>query len=325
MNSSPLNTSFLRSQVCPTCGSDRSVPCVSSQPPAENLDFASLKQGWYGFFRKKVFFTYHRCARCGQLYSPSYFTDDALAELYGSMPDNTAGMRDTYLERTQQGYYSFLKRHCAMRGDYFELGPDVGMLTQFIAAEPGIGKMWLYEPNRVVGPILAEKVKAKAFEIRTEMKDFSAVPNGSLGVCVMVHVLDHLPDVAAVMRVIARKLRPDGYLLIVTHDERSLLARILRERWPAYCLQHPLLFNKRSTAKFLSTCGLEVVETRKSTNYFPATYLLKHLLFALGLGRVAQWNSWACVIPLKLGNIMTVARPQKDAGAGVGAAENISS
>lgn len=319
-----MDSSYLRTCSCPVCGTSKTAPSIASFPPAEELDFPSLKTGWRGFFRKKVFFTYERCTNCGMLYDPVYLTDDALAELYGSMPDNTAGMPETYLERTQQGYYSFLKRHCAMQGDYFELGPDVGLLTQFIAAEPGIGKMWLYEPNRNVGPILAEKVKGKAFEIRTEMKDFSAVPDGSLGVCVMIHVLNHLPDVASIMRGLARKLRPDGRLLIVTHNERSLLARVLRERWPAYCLQHPLLFNKRSTAKFLATCGLKVVETRRSSNYFPATYLLKHLLFALGLGRIAQWNSYACVIPLKLGNIMTVARPQKDAGADAVVAANLS-
>jgi len=203
-----MDSLYLGTCSCPVCGMSKTRQSITSVPPAEELDFPSLKEGWRGFFRKKVFFSYKRCKNCGMLYAPVYLTDDALAELYGSMPDNTAGVPEAYLERTQQGYYTFLKRHCAMQGDYFELGPDVGLLTQFVAADSEISKMWLYEPNRNVAKVLAERIKGKIFEIRTEMKDFSAVPDGSLGVCVMIHVLDHLTDVGPMMRDLARKLRP---------------------------------------------------------------------------------------------------------------------
>jgi SAM-dependent methyltransferase len=224
------------------------------------------------------------------------------------MPDNTGGLSEAYLQKTQQGYVDFLMERDGVGGDYFELGPDVGLLSQVAAGNPNIGKMWLYEPNRSVAAALGERVKAKPFEIRAEMKDFSAVPDGSLGVCVLVHVLDHLPEVTAIMQALARKIRPGGYVLVVTHDERSVLARILRSRWPAFCLQHPLLFNPKSTKMFLGRCGLEVIETRRSTNYFPLTYLAKHLLYALGLEGIARWKWNAFVVPVRLGNIMTVAR-----------------
>lgn len=303
-----------RSTPCPVCGAAKPIPVVASKPPAEALDFDTIKSGWMGFFKKKVFFSYGRCSQCGLLYAPVYLTDSALGELYGSMPDNTGGLSADYLQKTQKGYVDFLMEQKGISGDYFELGPDVGLLTQIIAGDPRIGKMWLYEPNTAVASILADRVKGKAFEIRTEMKDFSAVPDGSLGVCVLIHVLDHLPDVKAVMQALARKLRPGGYLLVVTHDERSLLARAFGSRWPAFCLQHPLLFNRKSTAMFLSGCGLQVIETRKSANYFPLTYLFKHLLYAAGLERIAGWKWNAFVVPLRLGNIMTVAR-RKEAPA----------
>ena len=284
------------------------MPAIASAPAADSLDFASLKQSWFGFFKKKTFFTYHRCARCGQLYCPSYFTDDALAELYGSMPDNTAGLNDTNLVKTQKGYFDLLLRHPVSSGDYFELGPDIGLLTQFAAQRMKGSKLWLYEPNVAVHPQLAGRTAGCAYEIRTEMKDFSAVPDGSIAACVMIHVLDHLPDALAVMSQLARKLRPDGLVLIVTHDERSLLAKMLGPRWPAYCLQHPHLFNRESTRKFLDQCGLEVIETVKTTNYFPIFYLLRHLGYALGFHFVRRWSGNGLVLPVKLGNIATIAR-----------------
>jgi 2-polyprenyl-3-methyl-5-hydroxy-6-metoxy-1,4-benzoquinol methylase len=134
------------------------------------------------------------------------------------------------------------------------------------------------------------------------------VPDGTIGLCAMIHVLDHLPDPLLVVRQLARKLTPDGQMLIVTHDERSGLAHLLGRRWPAYCLQHPQLFNRDSTREFLRRSGLEVIATRKSVNYFPATYLLKHLLYALGLRAVKTWRWNAFTLPLKLGNIITLAR-----------------
>lgn len=284
------------------------MSAIASAPPAEELDFSSLQEGWRGFFRKKIFLTYHRCTNCGQLYSPSYFTDDALAELYGSMPDNTAGLNDAYLVKTQKGYFDLLLRHPIARGDYFELGPDIGLLTQFAAKQMKDSKLWLYEPNVVVHPRLVGRTAGCAYEIRTEMKDFSAVPDGSIAICVMIHVLDHLPDALAAMSQLARKLRPDGLVLIVTHDERSLLAKLLGPRWPAYCLQHPHLFNRESTRKFLDQCGLEVIETVKTINYFPVFYLFRHLCYAMGFHFVRRWSGNSFVLSVKLGNIATIAR-----------------
>ena len=251
------------------------------------------------------------------LYAPVYLTDEALSELYSGMPDNTAGLSPDYLSRTQEGYFNFLREHCSMEGDFFELGPDVGLFTQFAAASPRLGKFWLYEPNRNVHAKLSECVSARTFEIRTEMKDFSAIPDGSLAVCVLIHVLDHLPDVGPVMRELRKKLRADGKMLIVTHDEHSWASLVFGRRWPPFCLQHPLLFSRKTTATFLASAGLEVVETRKSVNYFPITYIIKHVLYASGLKWVSNWNWNALVIPMKLGNIMTVAVPNGSGGAPV--------
>jgi len=275
------------------------------------MAWQDLRESWRGFFKQKIFLTYARCQHCGLLYAPRYFTDAALADLYGHMPDNSAGLAQAQLQRTQLGYFNFLCEHADLAGDYFELGPDIGLFTQFVAARKTAGCLWLYEPNTVVHPELARRAAGPVLHIRPEMTDFSAVPDGSISVCVMIHVLDHLPDARGLLRQLRRKLRDDARVLIVTHDERSLLARMLGPRWPAYCLQHSQLFNRNSTRRFLAECGLRVIETRRSTNYFPASYLLKHLLFAVGLRALAaRIRGDSFVLPLRLGNIMTVARPE---------------
>ena len=299
---------YLSTRACPACSSTHSKPCIRARMPAETLAWHELRDDWTGYFKEKTFFTYARCLNCGLLYNPVNFTEAALNQLYGNMPDNTAGQDMPMLAKTQERYWEFARQQGLPAGDYLELGPDAGLLiSSAIRHLPG-AKLWFYEPNVAVHAELGRRADGHAHEIRTEMKDFSAVPDGTIALGVMIHVLDHLPDPLPVVRQLARKLRPDGRLLVVTHDERSCLARLLGRRWLAFCLQHPQLFNRHSTRDFLRRCDLEVIETRKSVNYFPATYLLKHLLYALGLHAVKTWRWNAFTLPVKLGNIITVAR-----------------
>jgi hypothetical protein len=304
-----VTAAYLRSSGCPVCGTSNFTSVISSSPPAEAADYSLIRSSWLGFFKRKIFFTYQRCLKCGILFTPIYLSDSALSDLYGAMPDNTAGLDKRYLEATQHGYFEFLSKHSSLSGDYFELGPDVGLFTKFVAAEQAVRKLWLYEPNRSVAQGLSLQTNGKPFEIRTEMNDFSAIPDGTLSTCVLIHVLDHLPDVRHVVMALRRKMSPEGRLLIVTHNEHSWPARFFRHRWPAYCLQHPLLFNKTSTSSFLASVGFEVIETRNSVNVFPLTYLIKHFLYAMGITSISDWNWSAFPIALRLGNIMTVAKP----------------
>jgi SAM-dependent methyltransferase len=284
--------------------------------PAESLNWEDLCADWTGYFKEKTFFTYHRCLDCGLLHDAEYLTDRALNELYGQMPNNTAGVDEAALTKAQWGYFHFAVPRGTFPGDFLELGPDIGLLTQFAARATLSGaQLWLYEPNEAVHGILQARTQGRDHQIRGEMEDFSAVPDGTIGLCVLIHVMDHLAHPKEVVSQLARKLRPDGRMLIVTHDERSLLARILGRRWLAFCLQHPQLFNRQSTRRFLQECGLEVIETRKSYNYMPVLYLLKHLLYALGVRSAAGWQAKSFVLPLRLGNIMTVARPAQVASA----------
>ena len=302
---------FLRARACPTCGSTSSKVYIKSEPDGDLESFEQLRSSWWGFFQNKIFFKYSRCDECDQLYSPLYFTDHALADLYSHMPDNTAGIALPHLEKTQEGYFNYLKQFGVIKGDFLEIGPDIGLFTSKIAYESEVGKIWLHEPNINVHEELSRRTNSKSFEISPKMNDFSAIPDTSISLCAMIHVLDHLPDAREFVSGISKKLTPDGRILIVTHDEQSILAKLLKRKWPAFCLQHPHLFNIDTTHKFLLGCGFEVIKTEKSINYFPLTYMLKHLFYALGFKNIARWNTHAFIVPLKLGNIITLARLKK--------------
>jgi hypothetical protein len=301
------NPTYLVSRACPTCGASSSVQETSSRPPGEDESFSALEKSWFGFFKTKIFFSYNRCSNCELLYSPVYFSDEALQELYRQMPDNTAGVSEGNLRRTQNRYLKELGPEFEVEGDYLELGPDIGLLTAGVLPMMPKGGLWLFEPNVSVHRALQKVVDGTKHVISREMTDFNAVPDGTIGLCAMIHVMDHLPHPGEIVRQLAGKLNAKGRLLIVTHDESSLLARILKRRWPAYCLQHPQLFNKKTTESFLRSCGLKTFRSSRAVNYFPIIYLLKHLLFAIGMRSASNWRVWGPTIPLRLGNRVTVA------------------
>jgi hypothetical protein len=241
------------SRPCPCCGNSVSRPTrFRSEPPAENAVEALSEGEWAGFFKSKIFFSYGRCASCGLLYCPVYFDEPSLAKLYGWMGDNTAGIPVPALRRTQAGYFE-LVRNRAAAGDYLEIGPDIGLFSGLVARERLTSRYFLYEPNKAVWPALRSLCEpAGEVVLQDTMSNLDAVPDRSIGVAVMIHVLDHLIAPRQYLAMLAKKLRPDGLLLIVTHNEASLLARVFGGRYPIFCLQHPQLFSPATIARMLA-------------------------------------------------------------------------
>lgn len=248
-----------------------------------------------------------RCAVCGQVYCPVYFSAPQLEELYADMPDNTAGVDESALRRTQGRYAAVLRRCAPLDGDYLELGPDIGLLTEQAVSGRDATVLHLFEPNRTVWPILEERLGVARCRLSAKMDDYADVPDGSVGMAAMIHVLDHVLHPQALLGRLVPKLANGGALAIVTHDESSLMARALGSRWLPFCLQHPQLYRPGTLAGALRRAGLDVVTQEKTRNDFPAAYLAKHALSAAGLPHDWVPDARRPTLGLKLGNVITVA------------------
>ncbi len=296
-------------RACPCCQRSDLLKNdqIKSEMPAENLTFEEVKNTWQHFFKLKTFFTYHRCSSCGQLYSPIFFDSVQLSSLYSRMSDNTAHLPAAIVSKTQQHYFTLLKSFGALKGTYLEFGPDIGLLTQACVQGGEFNRLILIEPNLGVHDTLAKVSAGMDCQIHADIDAYRNVADGSVDTIAMIHVLDHLLEPAKILKTLRQKLKIGGKLFIVTHDESSLMARILGSRWPAYCLQHPQLYNPNSISNSLAAEGFKILGVKKTYNYFPVTYLLKHLFWALKIGQVRLPDCYWLTLPLKLGNIATVA------------------
>jgi 2-polyprenyl-3-methyl-5-hydroxy-6-metoxy-1,4-benzoquinol methylase len=223
----------LENRLCPTCG-DRAAtpaPAVSSVPPGESLSLDDLKPYWHKTLKERIFLTYCRCLRCGLLYCPRYFSPAQLDSLYAGMAPNTFSISVDTLRKTQRGYFDVLKQFSSLQGDFLEVGPDIGLLVECCVKEGTFQRFWLFEPNSSVQDSLRSLVKDKNFQIFPSMLNMDLIPDQQLSVVVMVHVLDHLLNPLTILKSLKQKLTPSAVLLFVTHDESSLLARLIGRNW----------------------------------------------------------------------------------------------
>jgi hypothetical protein len=304
-------THFLH-RDCPLCNTPApATPDVATAPPAESLPYETLVPHWNGFFKERVFFSYSRCRSCGLLFTPVFFREDQLTNLYAQMPPNMEGIPPANLRRTQRGYFEVLKANGKLEGGYIEIGPDIGLFTEHCVREGGFDSYWLFEPNRDVWPALAAAMGDRTHRIVPDVFGFTQASDGSVGAAAMIHVLDHLLDPAGVLRSLRGKLSPGATVVIVTHNESSILRRVFARRWPAFCLQHPQLYNPRSMRSLVESAGYELVQIKRTVNYFPLQFLIKHLLWAIGLKIDAVPVFGSLSIGLRLGNMIAVARPRR--------------
>lgn len=292
---------------CPLCGSHDARAEVHSRQRAEDMRFDALRPFWSGLFKEKRFFSYHRCTACGLLYTPIFFDGPQLADLYSSMAPNMDLVASDAIAATQRGYFEAAAAETPLDGGYLEIGPDIGYIVAEAARRGSFDHFWLFEPNRAIHDRLRAAADGRPATVLPDMDDLSAVPDGSVGLAVMVHVLDHLLDPLAILTQIRAKLRPDGTLMIVTHDEQSLLRRLMGVRWPPFCLQHPELYNPATMRALLARAGYANVAVERSRNHFPIDFLARQAAWTVGV-RLNRMPLPAVSIGLRLGNMLTLAR-----------------
>jgi len=309
-----MTRSDFETRNCPVCGSTEAREEVHSGDRAETMTLDALRPFWSGLFKKKLFFSYHRCVGCGLLYAPAFFDKAQLADLYSQMAPNMDLVDSDAIAATQRGYFDLAARRGTLRGGYLEIGPDIGHIVSQAAETSAFGHFWLFEPNVATHETLRFAAAGQPTTLSTDMEDLSAVPDRSIGLAVMVHVLDHLLDPMAMLAQLRAKLRPGGTLMIVTHNERSLLRSLMGVRWPPFCLQHPELYNPRVMVGMLERAGYADVAVERSVNHFPIDFLMRQAAWSVGL-KLGGLRLPRRSIGLRLGNMITIASAPAHAGA----------
>jgi SAM-dependent methyltransferase len=253
----------------------------------------------------------NRCRRCELVYSSPIFDDVEVAGLYmNSLHGNVAGGEEVNARRTMALYYDLVKPHLPGRRRILDVGCDVGFLLD-VARGDGFGDLYGIEPNPVARAAAAELPGARISSRFYEEQDF---PDDHFDFIALVHVLDHLVDPRRVLERARRHLRPHGVILVVVHDVRSLLARVMGERFPPYNLYHHYFFSKTTLSRLVEFGGFEPVWVGRTYNCYSIRFLVTKapavpaLIKRAALSIFKRLGVDSRPVTLPLGNIAIVAR-----------------
>ncbi len=296
------------SRRCPNCESSfiPDSPVAKSTRPAESMSFAEVKANFVGLRGDQIFFSYFRCKGCNLLYAPKYFSENQLAELYQEMPDNLMGEDKATVSKTQSGYVKWLSKKVSSIENYLEIGPDIGLVAEKVQKRFKVQGSVMIEPNKSVHNDLKENLSNSRVEVYEYISELKS--SDKFDLMAGIHVYDHLLDPVKDLLEMRSHATDQANLLIVVHDEKSLLRKAMKSKWPPFCLQHPQLYNPSTLREILRKAGWELEHLSKSTNWWHLDHFAE-----MGSGVIGLPTKWSKILPsvelpTRLGNIIALAR-----------------
>ncbi len=303
------NDAVLRiiSRNCPVCGADPKsgeVEVTSKINPSLD-DLGNIQKKWEGFHSKTSFFPYIRCGMCKVLYNETYFDANSVDALYSSIADNTSGAPIETHSKTQRRYVKLLVEAGLEKGPLIEIGPDLGLAAKEVLKTGQVTELYFVEKNTSSYESLSQISESISTQIVSDLSQLDEGIGASSGI--LIHVLDHVIQPRESLLLLRTNLRPGAKILIVVHNESSLLRKIMRGLWPPFRLQHPHLFSPISLKTLLEYSGYTNVVVQPSTNYMPMRHAFVLGASSLGLPKVIAKFVPKISLPLRLGNIVATA------------------
>ncbi|MDP5100342.1 MAG: class I SAM-dependent methyltransferase [Nonlabens sp.] len=137
-------------------------------------------------------------------------------------------------------------------GKVFDIGAGVGDLVQSL--QKSSIQVVGYEPSQRAREAAQKKGVQLLKSYPTTQQDYSLIT--------MYHVLEHVPDIGAQLRLVNSLLKPDGHLILALPNYKSFDARYFKKFWAGYDVPRHLYHFDRKAVQAVCKKYFEVVETQ---------------------------------------------------------------
>ena len=222
-------------------------------------------------------------------------------DIYPEFVEDTTHLDGTYVfdrvepagRKLVASYDRLLRRLAARRQDgrLLEVGCGQG---QFLERARAHG--WDVLGVEVVEPV-AERARQRGLEVFIGTLEQAALAPASFDVVVMLEVIEHVVDPVALLREVARVLRPRGVAALGTGNAESWVARLRGADWPYYRFGghlHIRFYSPESAAALARAAGFTSVTCRTSGFAFREAAELR-----------GRWYKW--IVKLAQGPLSTLA------------------
>jgi SAM-dependent methyltransferase len=130
---------------------------------------------------------------------------------------------------------------------------------------------------------------------------------GGLDVIVMLDVIEHLRDPHATLSACAKKLNPDGIMVLTTGDFGSSLARLAGAGWRLMTPpQHQWFFTAESIRRWSVHFDMKLERLDYPWKMVPLSLILFQLRRMLGFGSAARPSTLPMGVPINLFDAMRI-------------------
>lgn len=258
-----------RARSCPVCGADtaRSTPFL-----AANIDARRLTQLSFAS-RKTPEFMCHglvRCLECDLVYVDEPPSQTDLADAYHVADYDSSreaeDAADTYIEILRP-----VLTRLPQRGRALEIGSGTGVFLERLK-QSGFLDVVGVEPSKAA--IAAAPAYRRPW-IRKGIFDEGDFEPASFDLICCFMTMEHVLDPGAVARSALRLARPGGAFVVVAHDYRGVVNRLLGRRSPIIDIQHMQLFSRASAGRLFAEAGFCDISVASFANRYRLDYWMR--------------------------------------------------
>jgi 2-polyprenyl-3-methyl-5-hydroxy-6-metoxy-1,4-benzoquinol methylase len=294
-------------RLCPICGA---IAPSGVEVLSQEIDFSALDA--YGFAsRKPPEHQHHRmllCNRCDVLYAAPVLNRSLLDNLYREAAFDSS-MEAACAAKTYASLLGKFTSRITSEDSALDVGTGDGAFLAELS-KLGFVKMMGVEPSEA-------PVNAAAPEIKKLIKlgpfnegDFRA---GDFSLISCFQTIEHLSNPGEFVGSAYRLLKKNGVLMIVCHNRRGFVNKLLGKKSPIIDVEHLQLFSPKSVKNLLLGAGFSSVEVSTFANTYPIKYWLRLLPLPTalkgGIARVLQvLRLENYPVSLPVGNMVAFAR-----------------
>jgi len=261
-------TAEFQSRPCPVCGSTDDSRVFAEK----TLDDSTWKELSFSS-RKLPEYLVHRmieCPDCDVVYASPAPHEEVLEQAYRTAPfvsaDESAFAAETYRRLLRP-----LLKQLPDRSNALDIGASDGTFLETLLDE-GFRSVVGIEPAAASAEAAPERVRDR---IRVEPFRRATLAGERFNLITAFQTLEHVSDPIEVVSDAFELLDTGGAILVVVHNRRSLLSRLMGRRSPILDVEHVQLFSPRSIRELLRRGGFEDIRVAGVTNRYPLRYWLK--------------------------------------------------